>query len=197
MLCDICGKNQATVHLTEIVDEQMTELHLCEDCAKQKSMQMEQQFGLSDLLAGLSDFGKHAEEQGPAKVKCPNCNLSYDDFRKIGRLGCSNCYSAFIRYLLPLLKRIHGTTVHTGKIPQGVSSATVATDISAKKTEAVKPRNELLELRSKLQEVVRLENFEEAAKLRDKIKELERKLLDTAKTDSSSRESTRKKKERS
>ena len=58
MLCDICSKKKATVHLTEIVDEQMSEMHLCETCAREKSMQMEQQFGLADLLAGLSDFGK-------------------------------------------------------------------------------------------------------------------------------------------
>ncbi len=60
MMCDICGKKKATVHLTEIVDEQMSEMHLCEECARQKSVQMEQQFGLADLLAGLADFGKTA-----------------------------------------------------------------------------------------------------------------------------------------
>jgi len=177
MLCDVCGKNQATVHLTEIVDEQMTELHLCEDCAKQKSMQMEQQFGLSDLLAGLADFGKHAEGHELSQLKCPSCGLTYDDFKKIGRLGCSNCYSTFINYLLPLLKRIHGTTVHTGKMPQGVAVDTAVRETPAKRTEAAKPKNELSELKFKLQEAIRLENFEEAAKLRDKIKEVEKKLL--------------------
>jgi len=63
MLCDICAKNQATVHLTEIVDDQMTELHLCEECARQKSAAMESQFGLSDLLAGLAEFEKPVEEK--------------------------------------------------------------------------------------------------------------------------------------
>ena len=67
MMCDICGKKKATVHLTEIVDEQMSEMHLCEECARQKSVQMEQQFGLADLLAGLGGFGKPmrgAEKKG-------------------------------------------------------------------------------------------------------------------------------------
>jgi protein arginine kinase activator len=194
MLCDVCGKNQATVHLTEIVDEQMTELHLCEECAKQKSMQMEQQFGLSDLLAGLVDFGKKGEGEVPSKVKCLNCNLSYDDFKKIGRLGCSSCYSTFIRYLLPLLKRIHGMTQHTGKVPQvvtvGVGDMETPRAAALKRSEQAMNKNDLLELKSKLQEAIRVENFEEAARIRDKIKELEKKAQDSA-----SRESTKKKKE--
>jgi protein arginine kinase activator len=169
MLCDICSKNQATVHLTEIVDEQMTELHLCEECAKQKSVQMEQQFGLSDLLGGLADFGKHIEGKEPSKIKCPNCNLSYEDFKKIGRLGCSNCYSAFIRYLTPLLKRIHGSALHTGKSPQGESVAVKAFRAS----EAKQPELSLEDLKNKLTDAIKSENFEEAAILRDKIKALE------------------------
>src|SRR3989338_6200570 len=120
MLCDICGKNPATVHLTEIVDEQMAELHLCEECARQKSMEIEQQFGLADLLAGLAEFGpKTAEDQEAQAIKCTNCGLTYNDFRKIGRLGCSLCYVNFKRYLAPLLKKIHGSNQHFGKSPAG------------------------------------------------------------------------------
>ena len=94
MICDICGKQQATVHLTEIIDDQMTELHLCEECAHQKSAQMEQQFGLSDLLAGLAEFEKpQVKEKGTTAIKCTSCGLSYADFKKLGRLGCGDCYS--------------------------------------------------------------------------------------------------------
>ena len=82
MQCDICSKKKATVHLTEIVDDQMSEMHLCEECARQKSVQMEQQFGLADLLAGLADFGKPTKEEASESVKCSNCGMSYDDFRK-------------------------------------------------------------------------------------------------------------------
>src|SRR3989338_5038889 len=117
MFCDICGKNPATVHLTEIIDEQMNELHLCEECARQKSAQMEQQFGLSDLLAGLAEFEKPTAKDAEAatSVKCQNCGLTYADFKKIGRLGCGECYTAFKKYLSPLLKRIHGSCQHVGK----------------------------------------------------------------------------------
>ena len=95
MQCDVCGKKKATVHLTEIVDEQMTEMHLCESCAREKSVQMEQQFGLADLLAGLADFGAQVKDIEKVKIKCAGCGLTYEDFRKFGRLGCSECYASF------------------------------------------------------------------------------------------------------
>src|SRR6266567_3783308 len=120
MTCDICGKKKATVHLTEIVDEQMSEMHLCEECARQKSAQMEQQFGLADLLAGLSDIGKPAASKDADKastLKCTNCALVYEDFRKFGRLGCGECYTSFKEYLSGLLRKIHGFNKHLGKSP--------------------------------------------------------------------------------
>ncbi|MDP2939599.1 MAG: UvrB/UvrC motif-containing protein [Candidatus Omnitrophota bacterium] len=162
MLCDICGKNQATVHLTEIVDEQMSELHLCENCSREKSLQMEQSFGLSELLAGLSDFGKQVDSQEKVKLTCSSCGLSYENFRKLGRLGCSDCYVSFKKYLASLLKNIHGSSQHLGKTP-------------IKATKAVKAKSELQELKARLQRSIQLEEFEEAAKLRDKMRELEQK----------------------
>lgn len=162
MLCDICGKNPATVHLTEIIDEQMNELHLCEECARQKSVQMEQQFGLGDLLAGLAEFEKPAKETEVSAVKCKNCGLSYNDFKKIGRLGCSECYSAFKKFLGPLLKKIHGSIQHSGKSP-------------LKAAKAPKKKSDLQDLRARLQKAIETEEFEEAARIRDQIKELEKK----------------------
>lgn len=164
MLCDVCNKNPATVHLTEIVDDQMNELHLCEECARQKSTQMEQQFGLSDLLTGMMEFEKHTKERDPEAeaLKCPNCGLTYADFRKIGRLGCGDCYATFKEYLGPLLKKIHGSTVHFGKSP-------------IKAAKLSKKKADIQELRIRLQKAVELEAFEEAARIRDQIKELEKK----------------------
>ena len=163
MQCDICGKNSATVHLTEIIDDQMSELHLCEECARQKSVQMEQQFGLSDLLAGLAEFDKPTvKEKEPIALKCSSCGLSYSDFKKIGRLGCGECYTAFKKYLGPLLKRIHGSNMHLGKSPLKV-------------TKVLKKRIDLQDLRNKLQKAIEAEEFEEAAHIRDQIKELEKK----------------------
>ncbi len=161
MLCDVCNKNQATVHLTEIIDDQMNELHLCEQCARQKSAQMEQQFGLADLLAGLSDIQKPAEEKEAIAVKCPNCGLTYKDFKKIGRLGCGECYSSFKKYLGPLLKKIHGSGMHLGKSPleeTGESKAKI---------------DDMQDLRYKLKQAIESEAYEEAAKIRDQIRKMQ------------------------
>ena len=160
MLCNVCHKAEATVHLTEIIDNQITELHLCEECARQKGAQMEQHFGLADLLAGLADLGQQFEVVGKTETKCPNCGLSYEDFRRIGRLGCSECYEAFKDSLVVLLKRIHGSTQHLGHVPE-------------KKIKDVKKQSEIDLLRSKLQRAIKMEEFEEAARLRDKIRALE------------------------
>ncbi len=163
MQCDICGKKKATVHLTEIVDEQMSEMHLCEDCAREKSVQMEQQFGLADLLAGLADFGKQVKDMEAVKIKCSHCGLTYEDFRKFGRLGCSECYGSFREQLSVLLKKIHGSNRHLGKSPVKMASP-------------IKDKtDQLQELRNQLQEAIRTESFEKAAALRDKIHELEKR----------------------
>jgi protein arginine kinase activator len=166
MLCDVCGKNPATVHLTEIIDEQMNELHLCEGCARHKSAAMEQQFGLSDLLAGMADFEKpSSKEEELVTIKCSSCGLTYADFKKIGRLGCGECYNVFRKYLAPLLKRIHGSNQHIGKNPAKVK---VGTKISKNKIG-------LPELKNQLQKAIQEEAFEEAARLRDQIKGMEAK----------------------
>ena len=170
MVCDVCKTNQATVHLTEIVDEEMTELHLCEGCARKKSASMEQHFGLSDLLAGLADFGSQIGEEADVKIACPNCGMAYDDFRRIGRLGCSECYYAFRKSLSGLVRRIQGSGQHIGKSPKGKPASEVP-------SEPVKERqkSELELLQEKLRKAIHDEAFEEAAKLRDKIRAFEKK----------------------
>jgi protein arginine kinase activator len=164
MQCDLCGKKKATVHLTEIVDEQITEMHLCEECAREKSVQMEQQFGLADLLAGLADFGKQVKDYEKASLKCENCGLNYDDFKKFGRLGCSDCYNAFNENLSTLLKKIHGSNQHLGKMPAQHAPVPQSPDVSIT----------LKDLKVQLQDAISKEDFEKAAELRDKIREYDK-----------------------
>lgn len=161
MLCEICGKKEATVHLTEIVNDKMTKLHLCEECAKEKGSEMEEHFGLNDLLAGLADLGATIEPEMMETIKCPACGFTYQDFKKVGRLGCGECYEAFKKHLAPLLKRIHGADRHVGKVPLMVGKT-------------VKDTRTLQELKMRLEKAIQTEEFEEAARLRDQIKELEK-----------------------
>jgi protein arginine kinase activator len=123
---------------------------------------MEEHFGLGELLSGLTEFGEGMGMPQETKLKCPNCGLTYGDFRKRGRLGCSECYTAFQAKLVPLLKRIHGSDHHTGKIP-------------VKAPTKVRAVSKLQELRIKMRKAIETEAFEEAAKLRDEIKKLEAK----------------------
>ena len=162
MICDICAKKEATVHLTEIVNDQVSKLNLCEDCAREKGAQMEEHFGLSELLAGLTEMGAATEPETAVSIKCPNCGLIYQNFRKLGRLGCSECYEAFKKELAPLLKRIHGAERHVGKVP-----------IKGGKT--IKATRTLQDLKMQLDKAIQMEEFEEAAKLRDKIRDMENK----------------------
>jgi protein arginine kinase activator len=175
MTCDICGKKKATVHLTEIVDEQLSEMHLCEECARQKSAQMEQQFGLADLLAGLSDTSKPASSKEGEKtvLKCSRCGLPYEDFRKFGRLGCGECYTSFKEHLTGLLRKIHGSNKYLGKTPPEYLENQAAPTEGA--LALVLPEENLEDLKQQLQSSIASEDFEKAALIRDKIRNFEKK----------------------
>ncbi len=166
MLCQICEKNEATVHFTEVVNNQVSELHLCEDCAQKKGLSIQPHFSIADLLVGLINLGITPPKVEKAGVKCKNCGLTYAQFGKIGRLGCSECYQAFQKGLVPLLRKIHGSIQHRGKFP--------------KKGKRVLSRREekspsaLEKLKAELARVVEQEEFEKAASLRDKIRALEK-----------------------
>ena len=179
MLCDECGKNKATVHLTEIVNDLITKLNLCEACAKAKGAEAEQHFGIADLLSALSDVDvapPNTPGGGPAsKNKCLHCGLTYEDFKRVGRLGCAECYKTFRTSLAPLLKRIHGANQHLGKSP-----SQQALDEQKNNT---KRTQELDQARTDLSKAVKNEEFEVAAALRDKIKFLEKKMKDLTKQD--------------
>jgi len=166
--------------LTEIVDEQTSEMHLCEECARQKSSQMEQQFGLADLLAGLSDPSKSSTSKDSEKnvLKCSRCGLLYEDFRKFGRLGCGECYVSFKEHLAGLLRKIHGSNKYLGKTPGTYPASNKALTLteggSAEGAPAALLGSESLDdLKRQLQMAIAAEDFEKAAILRDKIRGLE------------------------
>ncbi len=178
MLCDICHKNEATIHITEIINDEAKELHVCQQCAEAESLKMQQSFGIADLLSGLVEFPTLVEKE--RILKCPTCGMSYNDFKKLGKLGCSDCYIAFRKVLLPLLKNIHGSTHHVGKEPVKIApSKKEKKDLSVarqgKKIKIVSKRDRIAELKQRLQKAVQAEEYEQAAVLRDRIRALERK----------------------
>lgn len=163
MLCNVCAKNDATIHLTEILNNEMIEIHLCESCAEQKGTDFKTQFNFNQLLASISGLTAEAKAPRFDRVVCDFCGMLSEEFAQTGRLGCANCYDVFEKLLTPLLKRVQRQLLHVGKIP-------------TKSPSKIKENHMLRELYSELQKSVQSEAYEEAAKLRDKIKDLEEKL---------------------
>ena len=163
MNCSICGVNEATIHLTEIINNQMIEIHLCEACSEEKGTGFKTHFNLSDLLMGLTESEKEAKtgEKKP-QLRCAECGMTYEEFAKTGRLGCAECYNSFSKMLTPLIKRVQRSLTHLGKKPANVS-------------QDVRSRHDLRLLQDRLRKSVQTEEFEEAARLRDEIKHLEEK----------------------
>lgn len=165
MVCDLCNEREATVHLTEIINDQSREVHLCEPCARERGVKMEPSFGLADLLSGLADLDAVITRQGvKASIACPQCGMRLEEIKRSGRLGCGACYEAFHRQLDVLLKRIHGAARHTGKVPAAAATNNLA-----------KFQAELEGLKARLKQAVKAEAFEEAAQVRDRIRALERR----------------------
>jgi len=161
--CQMCGKNPATVHFTEIHDNKMTEMHLCERCVEARGLEpapKKQKFDIADLLAGMVDGMTSNEEERVGHVQCPRCGLPYSSFKETGRLGCSDCYTAFQFQLRPLLRRIHGDTRHRGKVP-------------TRDGEGAARSRQIHRLHDELQRAIEREAFEHAATIRDQIKRLE------------------------
>ncbi len=159
MQCDLCKKNEAIVHYAEIVDGQMKKMNLCEPCAVEKGVGIHASFSIGDLLAGLTETQGKTKEAIEQET-CPNCKMTYKEFRKKGRLGCSVCYDTFKKGLIPLLEAIHKSQKHAGKVP-------------AKARQVVEAVTKLQKLKEELAGAIRKEDFEGAARLRDEIKKLE------------------------
>ncbi len=164
MLCENCNIREATVHKTKIINGIKEEIHLCDECAKKDEIfNFKDNFSIHNFLSGLLE-GSIAPNititDGQSK-KCPQCGATYNDFKRSGRLGCNVCYSTFNNMLTPLIKRIQGNNIHAGKIPK-------------KSGYSIRLRRRIRDLKNQLQQLVETEEFEEAARVRDEIKRLEK-----------------------
>jgi protein arginine kinase activator len=170
MRCDNCGEREAAIHLTQIVNNSVTTMHLCEQCAAEKGVETGAgvaKFPLGDFLASLGKGGGGKAEEEASGVACPACGGTMDDFRQTGRLGCARCYTTFEPHLRDLLRRLHGSTQHVGE--QYAAPAAVGTG----ETAGAAPDPQVSALRDQLRRAVETENFELAAELRDRLKVLE------------------------
>lgn len=160
MQCDVCGEKDATVFLTQIVEGKMQKVNLCESCAKAKGVNDPTGFALTDLLLGLPS---EKMERSVGVLKCPICGFTQADFKKTGRLGCSECYTTFAQGLTSMLANMHKGTTHVGKAP---GNRARLRELNAK----------MKTLQASLDEAVASEQYEKAATLRDEIRQLETEL---------------------
>ena len=161
MLCDNCREQDSVVTLTQIVENAVTTVHLCEKCAAEKGIETT----VNKPKASVTDFLLAVQKQLPAVAqdagRCSFCGATLRDFRATGRLGCARCYASFETSLRDLLRRVHGNSKHVGK------------QYLAPEAPAVAALSTLSELRERLRRAIEAEQFELAANLRDQNKILE------------------------
>lgn len=176
MICQECNERPASYHFTKIVNGEKTVLHLCDKCAQEKGelyMMNASAFSLNNLLAGLLNNIEIPFKQTHNTpfyqddiLHCKNCLMTYQQFIKTGRFGCSECYESFSEQLIPIIRKLqNGNWTHNGKIPKRIGGN-------------IHIRKNIEELKQTLRELVAREEFENAAKVRDQIKMLERQLED-------------------
>lgn len=170
MLCDECGKREATVHIMQIGTNGRMERNLCEVCAGnftkwvgeplQGKKDVAANEFMQNIFRGTQERKQTATDEG---LSCPYCGMLYADFQKEGILGCPQCYTVFQKQLEPILRRMHGLSIHNGKIPYQHPQ------------DSLNLQYEIVQLRAKLQEAVEQEAYEKAAEYRDILKEMEQK----------------------
>jgi len=163
MKCEICRESVATVHLTEISNNQKKEVHLCETCAQEKGVAIHshvKNLSLPEFFGQLSDTPASSSKSSPAQV-CPVCKIDYQEFRATGKFGCASDYRIFRKELDYLLDKVHGAVQHRGKMPVRVGME-------------MSRRRQIDELKKELRNAVDSEQYEQAANIRDRIHMLER-----------------------
>jgi protein arginine kinase activator len=149
--CDLCGK-PATVHLTQIVNNKIHKIDLCEGCAQAKGVTDPSGFSLADLLLKTS-LNPEPQAEG---IRCEQCGATQADFKKLGRFGCPACYETFKSVIEPMLGNMHKGTVHIGKVPR-------------RALERKSLYDRLTHLQEELDDAIKAERYEDAARFRDEI----------------------------
>jgi protein arginine kinase activator len=170
MLCQDCKKREAQVHLTQIVNNEKLSLSLCKECAAARGFHSPLDnvpFPLAEILSGLAHSGGELAKTDPKDdLTCKICGLTFSEFTRQGRFGCGECYTAFRTRLEPIMRKIHGASLHRGRNPQYVHVDDAA----------ALPIKEEERLETELSKAITAEDFERAAELRDKLKTVREKV---------------------
>jgi len=165
--CQSCHERDAVVHLTQVVGEDVSTMHLCSKCAAERGIETEAAVAHTPLGAFLAAMGTGSPGMVAAAATgetCPQCGATLEDFRASGRLGCSGCWVAFERPLRDLVRRAHGATKHTGERYAEIDTVSLSA--------AEQRERDQIELEEQLRLAVASEHFERAAELRDQLRGL-------------------------
>lgn len=166
MLCEDCRKQDATVHMKQVINGQKIVLNLCSNCAKRRGFSNPLKnipFPLADFLTSMVSGSIAEPDSEMMGLTCSSCGLTYDKFAKTGRLGCGECFNTFRQPLADLLRKIHGSNLHRGK-----RQSSTAEGMDTLKEEA--------RLKEELKTAITNEDFERAAQIRDLIKDIQAKM---------------------
>lgn len=179
MLCERCGKREATILLTEVVNGERTEHRLCSQCASELELGQlfESEFPFGKLLSGILGLAGPEEgqtEETMEQVVCPTCGTSYGEFVRKSQFGCADCYNTFGVLMQNNIKKLQGSDRHVGKSPRSRSEDAASKAMGDGKEAGQNTEEKIQILKSKLQEALRTENYEDAAKYRDEIRGLQK-----------------------
>lgn len=174
MMCQSCGQRAATTHIKTIVNGQLSESHLCSQCAQKQGYghMLSEWNGFGSLLSGLLSGGR--EQETREETRCPGCGATFGEISRSGRMGCAQCYNTFRSRLIPVIERLHGQAVHKGKVPGGSALRVQEENRQLLNVEEQKQETEITQKKRLLQKAIEAQDFEQAAVLRDEIKELEK-----------------------
>lgn len=176
MLCEVCKKNPAKIHVTQVREGKTTTVHICPECAHEKGVAgpaINTSFSVDQILGGPTHGSSMPDVDKVVKQTCTSCGLTYNAFKESGRLGCAVCYETFSEELIPVLQKVQKDIQHVGKIP---AQGNVLSGL----------KRNVAELKRQLKVSVEKENFEEAARLRDQIREAEKEVFHLENKDSES-----------
>jgi len=166
MKCEFCNDKDATIHLTQVVNGSIKKLNICQVCAEINGIDLNSPISITDVLMGIDKQWKRgagSAAAGEYDLACSRCQMTRAEFKKQARLGCPECYQAFLAELNTITQAMHHSRQHVGKIP-------------ARQGKEVKVSSQIANLKREIDQAINKEEYEKAATLRDEMRQLKASL---------------------
>ena len=180
MMCQNCGKNEVTFKYTQVINGVKKEMNLCDKCARElglKDINFSMPINFSSFLSDF--FNDYSDSflpsfMGTQTLGCKSCGTTFDNFVNSGEFGCSSCYDLFEERITPILRNLQGATRHVGRGYRTIKPSAGAEGSAHAKKTVKKEESQIEKLQKDLQKAIKDERYEDATKIRDDIKKLEK-----------------------